>query len=146
MTLLIREDTFPEAATRQYVAEMAMAVASVHALGYIHRDLKPDNVLLDWDGAWLVCLFRLCILYITYIYYICISFVVVSPRSPSCWTGTVRCVWWFVWLLFVGYYFAWFGGWMEIDKWICGWIDRLYLYFDAARVTHATNHNHNLHD
>lgn len=50
MTLLIREDTFPEAATRQYMAEMVMAVASVHELGYIHRDLKPDNILLDWDG------------------------------------------------------------------------------------------------
>jgi serine/threonine protein kinase len=50
MTLLIREDTFPEAATRQYMAEMIMAVASVHALGYIHRDLKPDNILLDWEG------------------------------------------------------------------------------------------------
>jgi serine/threonine kinase 38 len=50
MTLLIREDTFTEVATRQYMAEMIMAVASVHELGYIHRDLKPDNILLDWDG------------------------------------------------------------------------------------------------
>jgi len=50
MTLLIREDTFSEDATRQYMAEMIMAVASVHELGYIHRDLKPDNILLDWDG------------------------------------------------------------------------------------------------
>ena len=41
---------FPEAATRQYAAELVCAIESVHALGYIHRDLKPDNVLLDWDG------------------------------------------------------------------------------------------------
>ena len=50
MTLLMKEDTFPEDKTRQYMAEMCMAVASVHSLGYIHRDLKPDNILLDWNG------------------------------------------------------------------------------------------------
>lgn len=44
MALLIKQDTFTEAETMQYVAEIAMAIASVHALGYIHRDLKPDNM------------------------------------------------------------------------------------------------------
>lgn len=32
------------------MAEMIVAVATVHELGYIHRDLKPDNILLDWQG------------------------------------------------------------------------------------------------
>ena len=50
MGLLMKEDTFPEPATRHFVAELVMAIASVHDLGYIHRDMKPDNVLLDWDG------------------------------------------------------------------------------------------------
>mmetsp|Transcript_45836 Transcript_45836/g.127209 ORF Transcript_45836/g.127209 Transcript_45836/m.127209 type:complete len:455 (+) Transcript_45836:449-1813(+) len=50
MALLMKLDTFTEEATRQYMAEVAMAVNSVHELGYIHRDLKPDNILLDWDG------------------------------------------------------------------------------------------------
>jgi serine/threonine kinase 38 len=50
MGLLMKEDTFPETATKFYIAELVQAVASVHALGYIHRDLKPDNVLLDWNG------------------------------------------------------------------------------------------------
>jgi serine/threonine protein kinase len=50
MGLLMKEDTFSESATRHYVAELIMAVSSVHALGYIHRDLKPDNILLDWEG------------------------------------------------------------------------------------------------
>ncbi len=44
MGLLMKEDTFPEMATRQYIAELIMAISSVHSLGYIHRDLKPDNV------------------------------------------------------------------------------------------------------
>lgn len=44
MGLLIKKDTFSESETMQYMAEIAMALASVHALGYIHRDLKPDNM------------------------------------------------------------------------------------------------------
>lgn len=50
MGLLIKKDTFSEPETMQYMAEIASAVASVHALGYVHRDLKPDNILLDWGG------------------------------------------------------------------------------------------------
>lgn len=50
MGLLMREDTFSEEATKHYVAELALAITSVHNLGYIHRDLKPDNILLDVDG------------------------------------------------------------------------------------------------
>ena len=50
MGLLMKEDTFSEQAARFYIAELILAVSSVHALGYIHRDLKPDNVLLDWEG------------------------------------------------------------------------------------------------
>ncbi len=44
MNLLMKEDIFTEAATRHYMAELVMAISSVHELGYIHRDLKP--------GAW----------------------------------------------------------------------------------------------
>ncbi|GMI34984.1 hypothetical protein TeGR_g2243, partial [Tetraparma gracilis] len=47
MTLLMKEDVFTEAVTRFYMAEAAHAISSVHALGYIHRDIKPDNMLLD---------------------------------------------------------------------------------------------------
>ena len=50
MSLLMKEDTFSEAATRFFMAEAAHAISSVHALGYIHRDIKPDNMLLDARG------------------------------------------------------------------------------------------------
>jgi len=33
MGLLMKQDTFPEAATRFYMAELSLAIASVHALG-----------------------------------------------------------------------------------------------------------------
>lgn len=50
MSLLIKEDTFSEPVTRFFMAEAAHAISSVHALGYIHRDIKPDNMLIDSRG------------------------------------------------------------------------------------------------
>jgi len=50
MSLLIKEDTFSESVTLFFMAEAAQAISSVHALGYIHRDIKPDNMLLDARG------------------------------------------------------------------------------------------------
>jgi len=50
MTILMREDILTEDQTRFYMAELALAIYSVHKLGYVHRDLKPDNVLVAKDG------------------------------------------------------------------------------------------------
>jgi len=50
MTWLIKLDTFPEKTAQHYIAETILAINSIHELGYLHRDVKPDNLLLDANG------------------------------------------------------------------------------------------------
>nr|ODN86247.1 AGC/NDR/NDR protein kinase [Cryptococcus depauperatus CBS 7841] len=50
MTMLIKYDTFSEDVTKFYMAECILAIDAVHNLGFIHRDIKPDNILIDSLG------------------------------------------------------------------------------------------------
>ncbi|KAG5847079.1 serine/threonine-protein kinase MRCK alpha-like isoform X3 [Anguilla anguilla] len=51
LTLLSKfEDRLPEDMARFYLAEMVLAIDSVHQLHYVHRDIKPDNILMDMNG------------------------------------------------------------------------------------------------
>ena len=47
---LIRSVTFSEKESIFYLTEILLSVDSLHHFGFVHRDLKPDNFLIDQTG------------------------------------------------------------------------------------------------
>jgi len=60
MNLLIKRSTLGNDECKFYMAEIALAINYVHERGYIHRDLKPDNILISADGHLKLSDFGLC--------------------------------------------------------------------------------------
>jgi len=60
MTLLMEKDILSEDESRFYIAETILSVENVHSMDYIHRDLKPDNLLIGKDGHVKLSDFGLC--------------------------------------------------------------------------------------
>ncbi len=71
MTLLMEKDILSEEESRFYIAETILAVETVHSLNYIHRDLKPDNLLIGKEGHVKLSDFGLC------------KHVEIKPRSTN---------------------------------------------------------------
>lgn len=60
MTLLMRKDILSHEEVQFYIAETVLAIESIHNKSYIHRDIKPDNLLLDANGHMKLSDFGLC--------------------------------------------------------------------------------------
>lgn len=57
--LLKKAYKFNEELAKFYSAELILALEYLHSKGIIYRDLKPENVLLNFDGNIKLCDFGL---------------------------------------------------------------------------------------
>ncbi|KZT73916.1 Pkinase-domain-containing protein [Daedalea quercina L-15889] len=57
---LQREQRFNEERSRFYSAELLLALEHLHELDVVYRDVKPENILLDYTGHIALCDFGLC--------------------------------------------------------------------------------------
>ncbi|CAI2372449.1 unnamed protein product [Moneuplotes crassus] len=56
-----QERKFSESSVKFYVSCLALALDYIHSKGFVYRDLKPENVLLDKNGYPKICDFGLSI-------------------------------------------------------------------------------------
>ena len=63
MSLFIQKDILSVEESKFYISQMVLAIESIHKSNYIHRDIKPDNVLIDIDGNIKIIDFGLCAQY-----------------------------------------------------------------------------------
>lgn len=50
MKLLLENEKVPEDIAKFYLAELVLAVESVHSQGLIHKDLRPEQIVIGSDG------------------------------------------------------------------------------------------------
>jgi len=55
MKILMQYETLDDKDTGFYVSEIASVINYLHTKGYVHRDIKPDNVLIDKSGHIKLC-------------------------------------------------------------------------------------------
>lgn len=68
MNLFMIKDIICEEEAAFYAAEILLAIESVHELNCIHRDIKPDNILIDAHGHLKLSDFGLCKKIVSYFY------------------------------------------------------------------------------
>ena len=75
MTQLISRNIFSEDESRFYIAELVLALEAIHNMNCIHRDIKPDNILIDKEGHIKLSDFGLCKIFVSvFMFIVCILF------------------------------------------------------------------------
>ena len=49
-SIIEKEEGLDESAVKFYLAEIASGLNDLHCLGFVHRDVKPENVLIAGSG------------------------------------------------------------------------------------------------